>query len=164
MERGYEDGRGRWRARRLDTDTPSVLRMLSAIEAQVEEGRRHPPHETVLTKMIDAARRDDGMASDAQLKRLQTLASKCGLSRQDRLDIADVLLKRAEPVTTWKGLTLREAEILSAALEGFALIAWQQAEQGRRWRYGRCPASPCPMRGDPDPEASAQALLHPPSG
>lgn len=164
MDRGYQDGRGRWRARRLDTDTPSVLRMLSAIEAQVEEGRRHPPHEAVLTKMVDAARRDDGMASDAQLRRLQTLASKCALSRDDRMELADVLLRRDQPVTTWNGLTLREAQTLSDALEGFAYIAHLQAEQGRRWRYGRCPASPCPMRGDPDPEASAQALLHPPSG
>lgn len=164
MERGYEDGQGRWRARRLQEDTPSVLRMLSAIEAQVEEGRRHPPHETVLAKMVDAARRDDGMASDAQLRRLQVLAQRCALSRQDRLDLADVMLRRDQPVTTWKGLTLREAQTLSDALEGFAFVAHLQAEQGRRWRYGRCPASPCPMRGDPDPEASAQALLSPPAG
>lgn len=162
MERGYEDSRGRWRARRLETDTPSVLRMLTAIEAQVAEGRRFSPHETVLAKMIDSARRDDGMASDAQLRRLQVLAQRCGLSRQDRLDLADVMLKRDQPVETWKGLTLREAQTLSDALEGFAYIAHLQAEQGRRWRYGRCPAEVCPMRGDP--EASAQALLHPPGG
>lgn len=159
--RGYRDSKDRWRAERRAGDTPSVTRMLDRLEADVREGRRWAPTDEVLDRLCDQALRDDGMASDAQLRRLQVLASKCGLARAERLELADVMLRRSEPVTTWKGLTTAEARTLSDALEGFAFIAHLQAEQGRRWRYGSCSAQPCPMRGDP--EASAAALLRGPA-
>lgn len=153
MSRIHEDGRGRFAIERRRGDTESMLRVIGAIERQVWEGQRLPPSEEALARILDSARRDDGMPTTKQLQRLQVLAKACALSREERLDLAYVLLGRE--LKSWNELTLREAQRISDALEGFAYVAHLQAEQGRRWRYGSCPAQPCPMRS---PEASAALL------
>lgn len=138
------EDRGRFAIERRAGDTPTQLRVIESIERAVAEGRRFPPTEEALERLLDGARRDDGLPSRKMLARLQILAKGCGLSRDDRLDLAHVILGRE--VESWSELSLGEAKRLTDALEGFAFVVHLQAEQGRRWRYGRCPADPCPMR------------------
>ena len=157
MSRIQTDSRGRFSIERRRGDSESQLRVIAAIEAQVERGERLAPSEEALGRILDAARRDDGLPSSKQIQRLQVLAKACALSREERLDLSCVILGRE--LRSWSELTLREAQRMSDALEGFAYVAHLQAEQGRRWRYGRCPAEVCPMRS---PEGSA-AALRPPS-
>lgn len=148
---------GRYSIERRRGDSESQLRVIEAIERAVAEGRRFPPSEEALARLLDAARRDDGLPSRPMLQRLQILAKACALSRADRLDLAFVLLGRE--LESWNELTAGEAKRLSDAMEGFAYIAHLQAEQGRRWRYGRCPAEPCPMRTPVESEAVIEGAL-----
>lgn len=139
------DGRGRWRVEVLDGDPEGVRQLLERLMRQVGDGEREPPSDRALARMIDTARRDDGMPTDGFMRALQVRAKQCGLSREERLELAEVILRR--DVTTWRGLTLREAQRLMDAMEGFGYIAHLQIEQGRRYRYERCPrAETCPMR------------------
>jgi hypothetical protein len=151
--RSYTDERGRWRVRLRDDDTPSVHRVAARLEADVAAGERMPPSDVVLARLLDSARRDDDRPSEAMRRALFATARSCGLTRDDRLQLAEVVLRR--DVETWNGLALAEAERLLCAMEGFALIAHLQAEQGRRWRYGACSSSSCPMRGDASASAAA---------
>lgn len=153
MTRISQASSGRWKIERRQGDTDSQTRIIEALERQVNDGLRLPPSDDALTRMLNAARRDDGMPSEPQIRRLQVLAKNCALTRPERLDLTHVLLGRE--VRSWNELTAGEAQRLSDAMEGFAYIAFLQAEQGRRWRYGACPAQPCPMRS---PEAAAAQL------
>lgn len=140
---GY-DSSGRWRVEHHQGDPEGVRAMLTRLEQDVADGNRMPPSDVVLDRLVNAARRDDGLPTRQMGVRLQILAKQCGLSRAERLELAEVILRR--DVTTWADFTQREALTMTAALEGFGFIAHLQAEQGRRWRFGSCTAQPCPMR------------------
>lgn len=149
----YYDDQGRWRVRVAPGEPEHVHDVVVQLERSVAAGERLAPSPAVLARLLDTARRDAGFPSQRMLAALQIRAQQAGLTRDDRLQLAEVLLRR--DVDSWRDLTLADAQTLMAALEGFALIAHLQAEQGRRWRYGRCPAAVCPMR-DPLPDDSQQ--------
>lgn len=131
----YTDGQGRWRVALRDDDLPGVRDVADRLERAVAEERRLPPHDAALRKMMDTARGDAGQVTRELMALLQQRAAQCALSRQDRIDLAEVILRR--DVTTWSSLTVGEARRLIDAMEGFAYIAHLQAEQGRKWRYER---------------------------
>lgn len=120
MSRGKVDKTGRWKAERRAGDPPSVLRLLDRLEAEVEAGTREPPSPTLLERMVYGARLDDGLPTRRMMARLQVLAAECGLTRDDRLALAEVLLRR--DCRSWRDLNNREAHLMSAALEGFGYI------------------------------------------
>lgn len=136
--RTYHDETGRWRVLVHDDDPATVKTMVAQLEQAVADGERMPPGPKVLQKMMDAARRDGGRPTRAMMARLQVLAGQCALTRDDRLELAEVLLRR--DVTSWASLTVEEARLIGAALEGFAYICHIQAREGRRWREQRAQA------------------------
>lgn len=56
------------------------------------------------------------------VKRIQAyaLATECGLTRQDRIDLAEMLLKR--DCVSWKSLSENEIGRLVDAMQGFAYV------------------------------------------
>jgi len=131
----YRDDRDRWRVVRHDDDGPGERQVLDRLEADVAAGTRMPPSPKVLEQLLESARRDSGKPTTAMMRRLMALARQCGLGRDDRLELAEVLLRR--DVATWNDLTADEARCLGFAMEGFAYICHIQAREGRRWREQR---------------------------
>lgn len=130
----FRDAEGAWRVTRLVDDTPSVDRLLDRLEADVAAGKV-PPGPRALRALVETARREDGGPSDGLRRRLHALARQCGLDRDDRLEVAEVLLRR--DVGSWNDLDEAECRRLADAMEGFAFIAHLQARAGARWRYDR---------------------------
>lgn len=135
----YEDERGRWRVMVRKDDPTSVRDVIARLEDHVAAGDRLPPRPKALEAMLESARRDGGKPSQAMMRRLQVMAGQCALTRDDRLELAEVLLRR--DVTTWNDLSADEARLLGAAMEGFAYICHIQAREGRRWREERAAKS-----------------------
>lgn len=57
---------------------------------------------------------------EARRRKAYVLAREIGLNRQDRLDLAQYVLRR--DVSTWKGLDDEQVTTLLTALEGYQLI------------------------------------------
>lgn len=140
----WTDEHGRWHIQRAPDDTPAVLEVLARLEADVAAGNRLPPPATVLNKFVDSARRDDGLPTRNMLTSLIIKATQAGLTRDDRLEVAEVVLRR--DVRSWKDLSNDDCRRLHDALDGFGYIAHLLIEKGMTTRYGACPAVGCPMR------------------
>lgn len=135
----YRGDDGRWRVVVREDDPAEVRTVIARLEADVAEGTRMPPGPKALDGMLDSARRDSGRPTANMMKRLQALANSCAMSRDDRLELAEVLLRR--DITSWNDLTNREAQLLAAGMEGFAYICHLQAREGKRWREERAAKS-----------------------
>ena len=70
----------------------------------------------------DAAEAAPEPMSRAQRQRLFASARNLGMTDAERVDFAEVILRR--DVTTWKDLTFAEAGRLIDAFEGYEKITW----------------------------------------
>ncbi len=68
-----------------------------------------------------------GEGPAARRRKLFLCAHGCGLTRQERIDLAEYLLRR--DVSSWKSLTEAEVGRLLDAFEGHALIAFLLSEK-----------------------------------
>lgn len=139
----WTDDHGRWHIQRAPDDTPAVIEVLARLEADVAAGNRLPPSAAVLGKFVDSARRDDNLPSRNMLTSL-IKANQAGLTRDDRLELAQVILR--DGITSWNQLDNTDCRRLHDALDGFAYVAHLHIEKGMTTRYGACPAVGCPMR------------------
>lgn len=135
----YRDDQDVWRIMRRPDDPSTVLDVIERMEDDVAAGTRLPPSPKVLDQLLDTARRDGGKPTSQMMKRLMVLARQCALTREDRIELAEVLLRR--DITSWNDLTNEEARALGFAMEGFAYICHVQAREGRRWREERAAKS-----------------------
>lgn len=73
---------------------------------------------------------DDGGCDVAEAKRrkLYGSAKEIGLTRSDRIDLAQYLLRR--DITSWTQLTAAQVDRLLDALEGFVLVGYLLASHG----------------------------------
>lgn len=135
----------RWKAPRPASPTPSQVRILDRLDADVAAGHRYPPSAEALRRMMATAARDDDRPTEEQRRALFATANQCGITRRrDRLDFTELILER--DVASWSDLTAGDVRRLFDALHGFAATASFHIAEGRRWRYGRCPrAGDCPM-------------------
>lgn len=60
--------------------------------------------------------------NEARRRKLYMEAKRIGLSRDDRIELAQVILRR--DITSWKDLDDDQAIRMLDAIEGFALINW----------------------------------------
>lgn len=107
------------------TDEPEEVRQaLAAIQEQVRAGVRGRPSVTSLNVFIRQANaraaRADGRPTDGMRKAMFATANELKLSRDDRLELAEMILNRE--CDTWGSLDIDEAGKLLTAMNGYILI------------------------------------------
>lgn len=64
----------------------------------------------------------DAVTFEAKRRKLYATAKRIGLTRGDRLDLAEYVLRR--DVASWSSFSVAEVDRMLDTLEGFALVYW----------------------------------------
>jgi len=109
----------------VSPDEPDELRQAFAvIQDQVRKGLRGIPSSQLLLSWAERAkeeqRRNLGQPTEKMRRALFARAKEIELERQDRIDLAEMLLER--DVATWSDLTFDDASKLLTAMDGYVFI------------------------------------------
>lgn len=106
-------------------DEPDEVRKAFAtIQDHVRRGLRGIPNSQQLidwaNRAKDEHRRNNGEPTEKMRRAMFAMANDLGLERQDRIDLAEMILER--DCTTWGDLSFEEASKLLTAMNGYVLI------------------------------------------
>jgi hypothetical protein len=106
-------------------DEPEEVRQAAeAITRDVRSGLRGIPRTETLIQALERSRadakRNAGEPTDRMRKAMFALAREIELTRQDRLDLAELVLER--DVETWGDLSFDEASKLLTAMNGYLWV------------------------------------------
>lgn len=107
-----------------EDEPDEVRRAFAMIEDQVRKGLRGIPNSDQLIEWAKRAksdeRRNQGLPTEPMRRAMFAMAKECQLERQDRLDLAEMVLER--DVTTWGDFSFEEAAKLLTAMNGYIYI------------------------------------------
>ena len=113
-----------WRVEATPDEPDEVRQACAAITDQVQRGIRGKPRTATLLAALKASRaeakRNNGEPSDAMRRALFALANEVQLNRQDRLDLAELVLDR--DIESWSDLTYDEALKLLTSMNGYLWV------------------------------------------
>lgn len=127
-----EDHPDGWQVTCTDDEPDEVRDGCAMLTRQVREGLRGAPSSVGLRKWAadcrDRAKRSQGLATDRQRRALLALATELRLTRDDRLSLAEMLLKR--DIDSWSDLTGDDVHRLFDAMNGYVLIRHLRMDRG----------------------------------
>lgn len=107
-----------------DDEPDEVKEAMAVIAQQVRDGMRGRPSTATLQEFVRQANaraaKNDGRPTDRMRKALHAQANELLLDRDDRLELAEMILERE--VDSWGSFSFDDASKLLTAMKGYTLI------------------------------------------
>lgn len=113
-----------WRIE-ADRDEPKAVHDACAmLTQQTQAGTRGRPNtrliEAIMMTARESQRRDEGRPTEAMRRGMFAIATGLGLSREERLGLAEMILMR--DIQSWNDFTFDDARRMLDAMNGYLLI------------------------------------------